>query len=71
MNAIVSQDEATKGNAATQLAKRKNHLQACIFCGDMVNLDEEGTQFRDGTAAHEECHDSDTFNRENAGDSRD
>jgi len=43
----------------------------CKFCGDFVNLDDEGTQYADGTAAHEACDDGDQFNRANAGDFRD
>lgn len=43
----------------------------CKFCGDIVNLDDEGTQYRDGTAAHEACDDGDQFNRANASDFRD
>jgi hypothetical protein len=47
---------------------QRNSLQICKFCSAMVNLDDEGIQYRDGSAAHEECGDSDTYRRENAAD---
>ena len=40
--------------------------QKCKFCREYVDLREEGVQYRDGSCAHEECHDQDEFDRENA-----
>jgi hypothetical protein len=40
----------------------------CKFCGESVNLNDEGATYRDGTCAHEECHDNSEFERENAAD---
>lgn len=48
-----------------------NALAKCKFCGESVNLDDEGTQYADGSAAHEGCDDGDQFNRANASDFRD
>lgn len=53
------------------MSTSKNHFQRCKFCGDDVNLNDEGTQFKDGTCAHEECDDAEQFRRENAADLRD
>lgn len=64
----------TNAGAATQaqpLSRRKPAVQICIFCGDWVNLDEEGNTYANGTAAHEACHDSAEFERQNSGDFRD
>ena len=57
----------------TQLSKRQNKLSSdnCKFCGEWVNLDDEGNTYRDGTCAHEGCADGDTFERENEVDFRD
>jgi len=55
---------------AIQIAKRRK-VDLCKFCGEYVNLNDEGTQYRDGSCAHEECEDSDTFARENEADFRD
>lgn len=59
------------GLPTVELARRKPALQICKFCGDWVNLDEEGNTYANGTAAHEDCHDSNEFNRANASDFRD
>lgn len=68
-----SRTEITNGTTPEQAAKRtrKPALQVCKFCGDWVNLDEEGNTYRDGTAAHEQCHDNAEFERENSSDMRD
>lgn len=71
MKALVSQDEAQKSKAPAYTGTRTNALARCKFCGGWVNLDDEGNTYRDGSSAHEECADSDTFNRENASDFRD
>jgi hypothetical protein len=41
-------------------------VDICKFCGEKVNLNEEGNTHRDGTVSHEACSDGDTFSRENA-----
>lgn len=51
--------------------RSKFSFQKCKFCGGWVNLDDEGTQYRDGSAAHEACDDGDQFNRANESDFRD
>lgn len=43
----------------------------CKFCGEPVNLDDEGVTYRDRTCAHEECHDAEEFRRDNAADLHD
>ena len=43
----------------------------CKFCGEFVNLDDEGTQYRDGSCAHESCDDSNQFQKANESDFRD
>jgi len=40
----------------------------CKFCGEFVNLDDEGVTYKNGQCAHEDCHDSEEFRRENAAD---
>ena len=40
----------------------------CKYCGERVNLNEEGATYKDGTCAHEDCHDAEEFRRENAAD---
>ena len=42
------------------------HKQTCKFCGEKVDLDAEGATYKDGTCAHEDCHDAEEFRRENA-----
>jgi hypothetical protein len=56
---------------SSQSTLRRSAFQACKFCKDLVNLDDEGVQYRDGSAAHEECDDCNSFNQANAGDFRD
>ena len=47
--------------------KRKRAMKPkCKFCGEPVDLDDEGATYRDGTCAHEDCHDNEEFRRENA-----
>lgn len=41
---------------------------SCKFCGQFVNLDDEGNTYKDGSVAHEGCADADTFERENFAD---
>lgn len=60
-----------KNEITTQIGARKSAFERCKFCGGMVNLDDEGVQYPNGTAAHEHCADSDDFNRQNASDFRD
>lgn len=43
----------------------------CRVCNQVVNLDDEGVQYPNGTCAHESCADSDNFNRANEQDFRD
>lgn len=38
----------------------------CKYCGQQVNLEDEGATYKDGTCAHEQCHDNAEFERENA-----
>lgn len=38
----------------------------CKFCGERVDLNGEGVTYKDGTSAHEDCHDAEEFERENA-----
>lgn len=40
--------------------------RTCKYCGEKVNTRMEGATYRDGTVAHEECHDVEEFKRENA-----
>ncbi len=61
----------TGGRVTRATHGRKPGLQLCKFCGDWVNLDEEGNTYADGTAAHEACHDTSEFERQNASDFRD
>lgn len=42
--------------------------QKCKFCGDLVNLDLEGTQYKDGSASHEHCEDGHNFRCANVQD---
>jgi len=51
----------------TQNANAKK-ADRCKFCGGFVNLNDEGVTYRDGKCAHEDCHDSEEFRRENAAD---
>lgn len=51
--------------------KRSNAFQKCKFCREWVNLDDEGNQYGDGSAAHEGCADAVESNRANAADFRD
>jgi len=50
--------------------KNKSH-QSCKFCGGLVNLDDEGVCYKDQSCAHEECHNNEEFDKENAADMRD
>jgi len=54
-------------------SQRKNTFPKdnCKFCGEFVNLDDEGTQYRDGSCAHESCDDSNQFQKANESDFRD
>ena len=40
----------------------------CKFCGEKFDSTLEGVTYKDGTAAHEDCHDAEEFRRENAAD---
>lgn len=40
----------------------------CKFCGEHVDLENEGNTHVDGSVSHEGCSDGDTFERENAAD---
>lgn len=44
---------------------------ACKFCGERVDLDNEGVTYKSGECAHEDCDDQADFERENAADFRD
>lgn len=55
----------TQTSTRPWFSKRAN---LCKFCREHVNLDAEGTQYPDGTCAHECCDDAETFARDNAGD---
>lgn len=46
----------------------KAHNQPCKFCRELVNLDDEGNQYPDGSAAHEACSDSAEYLKQNAPD---
>lgn len=50
---------------------KTNLKDNCIFCGELVNLDDEGVQYKNGTCAHESCDDGGQFNRANASDFND
>lgn len=41
-------------------------MDKCKFCKEPVDLNDEGVTYRDGTCAHEGCHDNNEFERENA-----
>jgi hypothetical protein len=56
---------------SNQATLRRSSLAICKFCKSEVNLDDEGVQYRDGSAAHEECDDCDSFNKANSADFRD
>lgn len=43
----------------------------CKFCNEEVNLQDEVVIYRDESCAHEGCHDSNEFQKENAADFRD
>ena len=43
----------------------------CRFCGESVNLAEEGNTYPDGSCAHEGCADGAEFEAANAADFRD
>ena len=43
----------------------------CCFCGQYVNLDDEGVQYGNGKCAHEHCDDANQFNKANEADFRD
>lgn len=40
----------------------------CRYCTEPVNLHDSGVTYKDGTCAHDSCHDSEQFRRENAMD---
>ena len=50
-------------------AKRKTDF--CIFCGEWVNLDDEGVTYGNGACAHDGCHDGNEFAKANEADFRD
>lgn len=54
----------------TQIINRDGG-DCCKFCGQWVNLAEEGATYSDGSCAHESCHNNAEFERENAADFRD
>lgn len=46
--------------------------QECKYCGEPITLhDTEYVTHKDGTVAHQSCHEGAEFDRENAADSRD
>lgn len=49
----------------------KTNQCKCKFCGEYVNLDDEGNTHRDGSVSHEACQDGEDFRRENASDFKD
>ena len=51
-------------------SEKKTNPDRCKFCGERVNLKDEGNTYRDGSCAHEECADSHEFERENFEDFR-
>jgi hypothetical protein len=51
------------------MSTKKSDL--CKFCDERVNLDGEGVTYKDGSCAHEDCHDAEEFRRENAVDMED
>lgn len=40
----------------------------CKFCGAHVDLDDEGVTYKDGSCAHDGCHDGEMFRAENEAD---
>lgn len=40
----------------------------CKVCGHHVNLDNEGTQYGDGTQAHDQCADNESYRNANSPD---
>jgi hypothetical protein len=40
--------------------------KTCKHCGKLVDLWQEGSTYRDGTMAHEECEDANEFDKANA-----
>lgn len=50
---------------------KKLHFDTCIHCGSLVNMSDEGVTYKNGTSAHEACHDDAQFEKENASDFRD
>ena len=52
----------------TNYYKPSKKADCCKFCGGFVNLNDEGVTYRDGSCAHEDCHDNEEFRRENAAD---
>ncbi len=46
-------------------AKMNRGSDKCKFCGERVDLGLEGATYKDGTCAHEECHDGEEFRKEN------
>jgi len=49
----------------------KTSSDSCRFCGQYVNLAEEGNTHSDGSVSHESCYDNAQFDKENAADFRD
>ena len=37
----------------------------CKFCGERVDIRNEGVTYKDGSCAHEDCHDNEEYMREN------
>jgi hypothetical protein len=55
----------------TTQSKPKTHKQPfapCKVCGHHVNLDDEGTQYGDGTQAHDHCADNVSIRQANEPD---
>lgn len=48
--------------------KKGIHFSTCKFCGERFNSNLEGVTYKDGTEAHEDCHDANEFEKENADD---
>ena len=61
---------ATPSEGFTGKQTRKQS-DKCRFCRVPVNLDDEGVTYRDGSCAHEHCHDGNEYRQANESDFRD
>ena len=57
-----------KANNETEVRAGKD---CCVFCGQWVDLANEGVTFSSGGCAHESCNDGNEFNKANESDFRD